>query len=110
MALSPRERQLREITEKEWSRDVEKLATTLGYEGYHTHRSQLSPAGWPDWAFWKPGRFLLAELKTETGKLSPMQEKVIAGLRAAGVEVYVWRPSDLEAAAKVLSRRPVSVT
>lgn len=109
MPLTARQRQLREITEKHWSGDVEKLARQLGWGGYHTFRSERSPAGFPDWTFWRKGECIFVELKTETGKLSPKQEEVIAGLRTGGMRVYVWRPSDLEEAAAVLSRRPAQV-
>lgn len=108
--LSPRDRQLRDITEKEWSTQVEGLARRLGFDGYHTFRSQRSPAGWPDWAFFKKNRFLLVELKAETGVLTPKQETVLGQLRDSGVEVYVWRPSDLQQVATVLSRRPAHLT
>ena len=50
----------------------------------------------------RPGRFLLVELKAEKGKLSPSQETIIADLRAARVEVHVFRPSDFDAAVEVL--------
>jgi len=37
---------------------------------------------------------VIAELKSETGKLSSVQRDWIAALELAKAEVYVWRPSD----------------
>lgn len=104
--LTPRQRLLREVTEKEWSRQVENIARQFGWEGFHTYRSEKSPAGFPDWTFWRPGELIFVELKTMIGKLSPRQEEVITGMRGGGGRVYVWRPDDLEEVASVLSGRP----
>lgn len=83
------------------------IALALGWRGYHTHRSQHSPAGFPDLTLVKAGRLIFAELKTERGKTTPEQDAWLADLRTveletydtdpldAVVRVYVWRPSDL---------------
>ena len=62
--------------------------------------------GKPDLCLIHPnGRGIIwAELKTEKGRLSPEQEKVIHALRANGAEVYVWRPSQLDLIAERLGR------
>jgi hypothetical protein len=39
-------------------------------------------------------RLLLAELKTDRGALTPAQVRVHAYLRAAGLDVRVWKPRD----------------
>lgn len=103
--LTDRERMLREITEKDWQNQVLKLAATCGWSWYHTHRSERSPAGFPDLTLWGRGRIIFAELKRETGELSPKQVEVITGLRANGAEVYVWRPRDLDEVALTLNSR-----
>lgn len=90
------------MTEKEWQKQVVDLARALGWRTYHPWLSIRSERGWPDLALFKPGRFLLAELKRETGDVSPAQESMIADLRAAGVTVYVWRPSDWDEVVEVL--------
>lgn len=92
------------MTEKEWQAQVVGLATTLGWQRYHTYRSTKSPGGFPDEVLVRE-RILFVELKTETGKLSPLQLHWLEKLRKAGGEVYVWRPRDLEFAGKVLQRR-----
>lgn len=54
---------------------------------------QADGAGFPDLVLVRD-RVIWAELKSEKGKLSPEQEQWIARLKAAGQEVYVWRPKD----------------
>lgn len=84
------------------------LALALGWRGYHTHRSQHSPAGFPDLCLVRAGRLIFAELKTERGKTSTEQDAWLDDLDAVEAEleriyrsrpgvvsVYVWRPSDL---------------
>lgn len=90
------------------------LALSLGWRGYHTHRSQHSPAGFPDLALVRRGRLIMAELKREKGKTTPAQDGWLEDLAEVAehahnpdaeallgddyrpaVAVYVWRPSDL---------------
>jgi hypothetical protein len=47
-------------------------------------------------------RVVFAELKTDRGRLRPAQVAWVSALRAAGQEVYVWRPADWEAITGVL--------
>ena len=67
-------------------------------------------AGFPDVVMVKSPRLIFAELKSEKGKLTPEQEEWLDGLGSCGdavrqlghlvdkegVEVYLWRPSDLD--------------
>lgn len=89
-------------TEKAFQAQVVALARTLGYSCYHTFDSRHSAAGFPDLAVWRPGRFILAELKTDAGKLTPPQAGTIMELDAAGVEAYVWRPRDWAGIVEIL--------
>jgi hypothetical protein len=93
-----------EVSEKEWAAQVCELATATGWQRYHTYRSERSAPGWPDEALVRE-RLVLLELKSETGKLSPAQREWIGWLLGAGVEVYVARPSDLEALGAILGPR-----
>lgn len=60
-------------------------------------------AGFPDCVFLRE-RVIYAELKSETGELSPEQYEWLATLAEAGQEVYLWKPSDFEEIQKVLER------
>ncbi len=68
--------------------------------------------GWPDLVLVKlrgrHRRLVFAELKTADGQLEPAQRAVIAELSAAGQEVYVWRPADLDSLhiARILQEGP----
>lgn len=60
--------------------------------------------GFPDlWLLREPD-LIVAELKTEKGRLSPAQQQWIAALTACGLEVYIWRPSDFDEINARLSR------
>lgn len=82
------------ITEKDFQAAVTDLLDMTGWQWYHTHDSRRSRQGWPDLAMWRDGKFLLRELKTDDGKLTPWQEATIESLAEAGVDVGVWRPAD----------------
>ncbi|GBD17675.1 hypothetical protein HRbin27_00159 [bacterium HR27] len=92
------------ISEKAFSQLVVDLAHLLGWSVYRTWLSVRSPAGFPDLVLAKPGRpLILAELKSERGRLSPAQEQWLAVLRQVpGIAVFVWRPSDWDAIVAVL--------
>lgn len=83
------------ITEKDFMAAVLKLAKRHGWLVYHTHDSRKSEAGFPDLCMVGPNdRTIFAELKTATGQLTAAQEHWLDRLRAAGNEVYLWRPKD----------------
>lgn len=92
------------LSEKEWMGQVIDLARTLGWKHYHPWISIHSAKGWPDLALWRE-RLVLAELKTDKGKVSDSQQLVLTQLCDAGVEVYVWRPADIDDIVSVLRRR-----
>ena len=95
-----------QITEKAWSAQFKELFKMLGWEGYHPFLSIHSERGWPDWSLVNEsqGRLVFVELKTEVGKVSDKQQRWHELLRSVGCEVYVWRPSDFDTAARILSR------
>jgi hypothetical protein len=93
------------LTEREFTSQVSQLARTLGYQVYHPWLSIHSERGFPDLVIWKYRRFILAELKTDTGKLSPAQEEKLEGLKECGlVEVYIWRPAQWDEIVEILTR------
>jgi hypothetical protein len=95
---------LAELSEKEWQAQVIQLARTLGFKHYFTYRSKRSPSGFPDLVLVRE-RTIFCELKGERGKPTNAQREWLAALLAAGAEVYLIRPRDLEALAKVLAWR-----
>jgi hypothetical protein len=106
---------LDEILERDWDRDLfgkKGLATMLGWESQWTFLSKGSRAGYPDRTCCRE-RIVFVELKRElTGRLSedrkrqPTDAQVawLDRLATAGGEVYLWRPSDLDEIARVLSK------
>ena len=98
----------RTLSEAEWQSKVVALAKTNGWEHFHAYDARRSEPGFPDLTIWHPrrGGVLFAELKTETGRVSPAQRAVLGSLHSAGAEVYLWRPSDLPAVVERLTRRP----
>lgn len=98
--------QLEGVDEKGWGRFVESHATSRGWGWFHVSQSTIQlksgkrvgdgkVRGMPDYLLWRD-RFIARELKTDRGKLSAAQQDVIAAWAAAGVDVGVWRPRDLE--------------
>lgn len=92
------------IRERDWQRTVVATARQLGWMTYHTHDSRRSDPGFPDLVMVRE-RVVFAELKTLTGKVSEEQLAWLGKLEAAGVEVYLWRPSDEREVLAVLNRR-----
>jgi hypothetical protein len=82
-----------DMSEKEFDAAVHALALSAGWLSYHTLDSRGSEKGFPDRVFLRQHRMIVAELKTNTGKLTSPQKKWLnAFRRIAGVEVFVWRP------------------
>jgi len=66
-------------------------------------RTPLSgDAGFPDFVAVRGDRLLFAEVKGESGSLSPEQREWRDALVAAGAEWYCWRPQDTEAMVEAL--------
>ncbi|MBO0728577.1 MAG: hypothetical protein J2P57_04920 [Acidimicrobiaceae bacterium] len=100
-------RALPSLTEKEWQRQVVHLAQLHGWECWHPWLSIHSPRGFPDLVMVRPPRIVAAELKRDTGKLTPAQEHWLDLLGACPqIEAYEWRPSDFEEVERVLRRTP----
>jgi hypothetical protein len=94
-----------DLTEKQWQAQVVQLARTLGWHRpMHIYDSRRTEPGWPDLALVRD-RFLLLELKTETGRLTNPQRNWIGRLHKANVEVYVVRPRHFQQLATILQAR-----
>lgn len=96
--------QFKRLTEKQWLNQVVELARLLGWSTYHPWLSIHSASGWPDLALVRE-RLILAELKAEKGKVSIDQRLWLDRLIVAGVECYVWRPSQFDEVVNILTRR-----
>jgi hypothetical protein len=80
------------------------FARLLGYRVAHfrpamTAHGYRTPVaadgkGWPDLSLARPGRFLVVELKSDTGRLRAEQLEWLEVFRSAGVDAHVWRPVD----------------
>jgi hypothetical protein len=91
------------LTEKQWLWQVQDLASKLRWTHYHPFLSVRSPRGWPDLALCRPPRLILAELKSDKGKLTAAQALWLELLNdCPAVEVYVWRPADFPDVLEVL--------
>jgi hypothetical protein len=90
------------ITEKQWQANVETIARLHGWMAYHTFDSRKSSPGFPDLVMLRGPRLVVAELKTERGRVGLAQRRWLDAFRRSGAEVFVWRPSDIQAVERVL--------
>lgn len=88
---------MRADTEATFSRQIENLATFYGWHlRYHTHDSQRSEPGFPDWVFIREPEILFWELKGPKTRIKPEQKRWIAALQACGLEAGIYRPGDFD--------------
>ncbi len=99
---------LADVLEDAWDaqlfRGPKALANMLGWTTYHTLRSRGSRSGFPDRTCVRE-RIVFCELKREKTKPTPDQVMWLDKLAAAGGEVYLFRPSDLDEVGRVLAGR-----
>jgi hypothetical protein len=84
------------LSEKAFQDQVIELATWCRWRHFHVFDSRRSDAGWPDLVLVRAPQLLVAELKTDRGRLTPAQRDWLAVLAACGVETHVWRPRDFD--------------
>ena len=101
------------LLEGDFQTQVTDLAERLRWEWFHVHPTQVRGkvwitgtsgsmrVGWPDLVLVRGSRLIFAELKKQSGKVEPEQQRVMDLLRTVG-EVYVWRPSDIEGIERLL--------
>lgn len=110
------------VSEADFQVTVIKLAQYLGWKVAHFRGVRVLRAnggiryqtpvqgdgkGFPDLVLVRRNRLIFAELKSDTGKLSPEQRQWLEALKATGAEVYVWRMSDWDDIQALLtSKRP----
>ena len=85
----------RTVSEKEFQQAVRDYASARGWMVWCTWNSLHSPAGEPDLRMVRPPRYVVAELKSERGRLTQDQRAALGLLAGCpGVETYLWRPGD----------------
>ena len=100
-------------TGKQWEQTVLDLAARLGWLRAHFRPARTATGGWttpvagdgagfPDLVLVRRGRILFVELKAGSGRVSAEQRRWLDELEQTGVEVYVWRPEDWDAAVAAL--------
>lgn len=103
------------ISETDWQQQVIDLAHLHGWQHLHIRRTigkgqrwttSTNVKGWPDLYLWSEDqqRTMAVELKSESGVVTDEQRAVLESLARAGVEVHVWRPSDIDDAQQALAR------
>ena len=63
----------------------------LAYHAWRQH-ARKAKEGWPDWAITGPGGAMIRELKRQDEDPTPIQERWLLSLRAAGWDADVWKP------------------
>lgn len=83
-----------DASEKEFQSKVVALAEANDWRTFHVFDSRRSAAGFPDLVLVRKGTLILAELKSDVGRLSAEQKEWLKELREVnGVAVRLWRPS-----------------
>lgn len=90
------------VTEEELMDYVVTLFKLYRWRWYHTYDSRRSNPGFPDLVAVRDGRVIFAELKRETGKVTPPQQTWFDELTQSGNEVYCWRPSHMRKIGEIL--------
>jgi hypothetical protein len=93
------------LTEALWQKQVVGIAQHYAWAVHHHYDSRRSEPGWPDLVLCGHGRALFVELKTQTGRLRADQRRWLGLLDAAGCEVGLWRPCDLDQVTAALGPR-----
>jgi len=91
------------MTETQFLRSVVSIAEDGGWLVYHTYDSRRSQAGFPDLVMTRAGRTIFAELKSQKGRIKAAQQEWLDALdKTEGLEVFLWRPSDMDEVVKNL--------
>ncbi len=92
------------LSERDFQRQVTELAELYGWSWMHpragrtldswrTPTSGTLGEGWPDLVLIRGKRIIFAEIKADTGRVTPHQDRVL-GVLSRAAEAYIWRPKD----------------
>ena len=92
------------VTERDLREQVRDLCNIYHWRFYFTWTSIHSPKGFPDLVLVSSERrrVIYTELKTEKSKVTDSQRECLDELVDCHQEVYLWRPGDIEEAARIL--------
>jgi len=92
------------MKESDFQSDIIDAATKLGYEHYHTHRSDRSDPGFPDLVLVSvaKARVVFIEVKGDNGQVTPEQAHWHEILAICDEEVYVVRPENFDELVEIL--------
>ena len=99
------------MTERDFSSSIEATLRLTGWRWAHFRAARTlhgwttplsGDAGFPDLVAVRDGRLVLAELKTDAGRVRPEQRAWLDDLEATAAEVYLWRPRDWDAIVETL--------
>lgn len=99
------------LSEAQFQGQVIDYAQLTGWLCYHPWTSIHSAAGFPDLTLVRGPRLVMAELKSDAGKVTAAQwEWLRAFFDVPCVEVYVWRPRTWRLVEQVLARAPAAAS
>ncbi len=94
----------RAMSEDDLLHSVIDLAHLTDWHAHHCRPAQVRDGKWvtpiqgdpgfPDLILAKPGRLVVAELKSARGRVTPVQAEWLDAFAGTAVEVFVWRPAD----------------
>ncbi len=90
------------IGEAAFQRAVTDLAEQHGWRWHHQQISKRSKSGWPDLVLVRH-IVIVAELKVGKNGPTAAQSSWLDAFQAAGVDAYLWWPSDWPEVVKVLT-------
>ena len=89
------------MTEADFQKALTDLCDWRKLLWYHVNDSRKDRKGFPDLVI-VGSRTIFVELKSQMGRVRKEQQEWIDRLALAGAEVYLWRPSDLPQALKII--------
>ena len=95
------------LSERGFQTLVLELARLTGWLAYHTFNSRRSAPGYPDLCLVRGNVCVMAELKTNTGRVTQAQQAWLKALSAVpGIETALWRPRDWDIIEAILTTKP----